>query len=1193
MVNIRARAGYARILQLVVVGLLLAQPVSAATWQWSSQAGGRERLEVRLDPGQREQATVRTGPTGVELQFNNDVSGITRQGAALGSGLITGVTPDNNSLRLSLRDPAFGYIVQRRNNTITLEVFPDQLGARWQPSDARTLPPAPPAPVPASATTPPAAGAASPAQPTRQTPPQPAQAPVAQGATPTQTPAQTPAQAPAQTPAAQTQGARGNGQTAMQSPAQPSAQAPVQSPVQAPVQAPVQGQAAAPAAGQPPRQASPQATASPSAPSGTSSPAQPGAQAPTAAQPGAPARNGQGAVSGQIDVPPTAPSSVIRQSVVQVSPQGGGTTVVVNTATPIGMPGAETHADATGPIAVASGSALPVRSDPPAAGMPSNDALGAITRKIESLPVQEETPPATAPLNGALLSTPTMPPAAPEKPQTPEPPALLATEPAPAAEPAVAPAPEPAAGQRLIADTGSGLRARVNLQGPEAWPEDAALSSAPPAPPQDVKAVTGAIQPISESEKAAAKVEGKKESAAKPEEKAPEVVYVDEAGNPVPKPVDVAAQLAEARKLLQTLQFEPARALLESLKATPMPPEKREELLYLLSDAITGLYNGKWLEGYEPIVKSTSEAMNANLRSPQVARALERLGMINLRTGNQQDAAGYFAILHSKFPTDPQVPESYYALGMDQLKNGQYAEAVQSFQRVMQEYPESPAVRRAARYMAEALYKQGHYERALTIIDFVDRRWPRIYIDDPAYLLMVADTQFRRGRLEDALQTYWIYYNLKPDGPTNDQLLLNVGTIYLMLGDLEAARTIYAELLRRYPNSQYAPLAVLRQGEEGIFEGNLPIDNLFAMFNRPDLSTLPEVAYRRLLKDYPTSPEAVTAAFRLAVWKLWNQEYSDAMIAAEDFLKQYPNSIYAPRADEIILRAFEVELAMDLAEQNYNRILQRWERFPQIRGAYTPMDDELRVALARAYINRGDEDKGFALLAPFLDRPQDPKYGDYVYQLNLARALRAQNWQGILDLGKQVENWKLPQDERNQLIYAMATAYENLGQGQEAVPLWEKLYTRDDIPLYQKAYATYFMARDAERRRSISDAYKLNRDTHDLFKRLDVESPDRADPARIAESLIALMDVTEVANRFAEALEWAEQYAPFVPESSPEYSAFQFRLARLHRKMGDLAKWQYLLNDIIKREPDSVFGRMAASELRTQEVARDLSRFKQ
>ena len=1235
-------AGLPRILSPVALCLLLnlpclalPQPALAATWQWSSQPG-RERVELRLDAGMREQATIRTSPTSLDIQLSAPAN-VTPQGTPPASGsLVTRLEPDGNTLRLTLRDPAFGYIVQRGSNSVTVEVFPDQLGTRWQPSDTRVLPPTPVAPSATPPTSPanpvpaatgqavaPASASGSPVQPAAPVPSSPSHtapatpgsqpgvpsannavrgAPSSRAVQPQSLPPTIPEAAPTQPvqtagptqPSASAQGAV-QGAAATVPPAVVQAPGQVQVQVQGPAQSLPQRQAA----GQPAGQASVPAPQTPSQGGGTTvrinvSPAQ---------TPAAPAT---AAVSGTAAAP--APSN----------------TVTVNT-TPAGMPGA--GGAASGPIAVASGTPLPVQEDPPAAHLPSAAALGALTRKIESLPVQEPSAASTqaaSPLNEALLSTPAAPPAAAAQPTpqsstqvtvssqtsgqlTPNAPAQprssgpasvagsrvavavsaaeASTTPLVQAEPASA-----APSSRLVREEGDSLRARYNTGGPEVWPESDTVSSSVPAAPAAAGKVTGTMQPSQPAAQPPAGAEEKKGAHAAEAKPEPEVLYVDEKGNPVPKPLDTNAMMAEARTLIQSLQFEPARDILMQLKAAPMPPEKREEMLYLLSDAVTGLYNGKWLEGYEPIVAATSEAMNANLRSPQVARALERLGMINLRTGNQQDAAGYFGVLRSKFPRDPQVPECYYALGADQLKNGQYAEAVQSFQLVMQEYPESQEVRPAARYMAEALYKQGHYERAMTIIDFVDRRWPRIYIDDPSYLLMVADAQFRRGRLDEALQTYWIYYNLVPSGPTNDQLLLNVGTIYMMQGDMDSARAMYAELLRRYPDSQYAPLAVLRQGEEGIFEGNLSLDDMFAMFNRPNLTTLPEVAYSRLTKEYPKSEEAVTATLRQAAWKLWNKDYAEAMDLADAFIKAHPDSMYAPRADEIILRAFAVELAMDLTEENYERILQRWERFPQIRGAYTPLNDNMRVALARAHLNRGNEKEGFALLSPFLDRPQDPN-GDYTYELNLAKAFRTDDWQGILDLGAKVENWKLPEDKRNELVYAMATARENLGQGQEAVPLWAKLYKRDDIPLYQKAYANYFMARDAERRRSIEDAYELNKTTLELFTRLGVENPERAAPERIRESLIALMDVTEVANRFAEALDWAEQYAPFVPDSSPDYVAHLFRLARLNRKMGDLAKWQYMLEDIIKREPDSVFGRMAASELRTHAVARDLSRF--
>ena len=82
-----------------------------------------------------------------------------------------------------------------------------------------------------------------------------------------------------------------------------------------------------------------------------------------------------------------------------------------------------------------------------------------------------------------------------------------------------------------------------------------------------------------------------------------------------------------------------------------------------------------------------------------------------------------------------------------------------------------------------------------------------------------------------------------------------------------------------------------------------------------------------------------------------------------------------------------------------------------MRANYPTLNDDLRVALARAHLNRGEEEEGMNLLAPFLDRAKDPDYGEYVYNLFLARALRAEDWNGILDIGEKVANWELPRSD--------------------------------------------------------------------------------------------------------------------------------------------------------------------------------------
>ncbi len=732
-------------------------------------------------------------------------------------------------------------------------------------------------------------------------------------------------------------------------------------------------------------------------------------------------------------------------------------------------------------------------------------------------------------------------------------------------------------------DSMNGLRAPINTKGPEAWPQEKGLTT--------LDKLENYLRSVQHNQPES-NVTDETINTEKKEEKKPEVVYVDENGNPIPPPLDIPATIEEAKQAIRTMQLQSAKTLLTTLTQETLSPEQNEEVLYLLSEVNEKIYKDRWLEGYEPIVSSTNAAMNANLRSPRVAEALMRLGMINLLTGNQDEAEGYFGALRRKFPQDALVPQGYLALGKDQFAKGQYADAVKTFQIIMDNYPESKAVQDAARFMAEALFKQGHYSRALILVDFVDRRWPRLYLEDPSYLTMVGDLYDITGRLDDALKYYWIHYNLTPQAKDNHKLLLNIGSAYLKKGLLKGSKDVFEELLKKYPDSESAPKALLAMGEEQIPKDNPTLEELFTIFQNPS-STIPEIYYKRIIADYPNSPEAKQAEIRLAAWKLWNRDIPSAMKLAQQFIDQNPGSPYSKRAEEIILRGFDQSFALALQEENYERILSLWEKYPYVQLVYKNMRDDLRVALARAYLNRGNEEKGMDMLEPFLGTPQNPTYGDYTYNLYLARYLRNGNWDKILELGEKVAHWNLPTSARVQLDYAMAIAAENLGLGSKALPLWKKLYQREDIPLYQKAYATYFMARDAERRRDLDAAYKLNMDTLKLFLTLEEERSDKADAERVRESIAALMDVTEVANRFAEALDWADKYAPFVSNTSPDYAGFLFRKARLHRKMGNLDKWKQLLEEIIKREPESVFGKMAASELRTQEVSRDLNRFTQ
>ncbi|MDO5484634.1 MAG: tetratricopeptide repeat protein, partial [Desulfovibrionaceae bacterium] len=488
------------------------------------------------------------------------------------------------------------------------------------------------------------------------------------------------------------------------------------------------------------------------------------------------------------------------------------------------------------------------------------------------------------------------------------------------------------------------------------------------------------------------------------------------------------------------------------------------------------------------------------------------------------------------------------------------------------------------------LHRQKEHDKARIILEFINKRWPRYYIDDPDFLLMQAGNEEALQKVGPAMDAYWLYVNLEPRRAGNDALMLKMGDMYTRLGNKKAADFVYSELTRRFPDSQAAMTARLRLAENGIYESPLNYDVMRTVFSRKSEPPLWQT-YCDLADSSRTVPEAVLARLKKAMWLYWDKQYTEAMGMAADFIDAYPDHTDVLAARDIIWQAFEKEMGNALAEENYGRILILWNGFPMVRERYGEIDPDMRYALARGWLERGNDQKAFELLGAFLQGPEDPKYGEAAFTEFFNRYLQAGAWHQILELAKMVEKWELRDEVRKQLDYAMALSAQNLNLIGPALTLWTKLAARTDIPLYQRAYATYFLARDAEKRMDIRNAYLLNKQVIELFGQLQDERSDKADPQRIKEATATLMDICEVGNRIPEALDWLKRYNAYVPDDSPEYPGLRFREARLYRKLGDSTRAQALLEEIVRHYAASPYAQAASGELRTFDVSRDLQSF--
>ncbi len=671
------------------------------------------------------------------------------------------------------------------------------------------------------------------------------------------------------------------------------------------------------------------------------------------------------------------------------------------------------------------------------------------------------------------------------------------------------------------------------------------------------------------------------------------IVYHDAEGNEVPAPPDVKALMFQADDLLKDRNYEAALPILEQLKDLRLDKDPtlnqdlKEDLLYEIVKVKAELYKDSLQENGQEVLNAALEAMNYNPSSERVPNAITTLAYTHLLMGNQEDAKGYIMFLKQQYPYELTVPNLLFRLGRDYLQEGQYALAADTFDQIVTEYPDSLLAENSAIAQAFAYYKQGLYEKALPLIEFVNLRWPSAYLDNLDFLPMSADVQISQGKLRDALETLWTQYNINPKSEETPEILNKIALLYYALNNKDAATKVQLEILNIFPDSPYAPKSLLRMAENTFTPVNPNLDLLLNLYEQPN-PRIPSINYQIILDDYPETPEAVDALTRLGAFSFYNKDYLSALNYAEEVMKKYPDRLQFNVAGDILLRAFAHNLANALEEENYNRALALWEKYPYVHDYYLPLEDDLRIALARAYLNRGDQSKGLELLEPFIETEQDPKYGLYAYNIFLAHYLSQGNWDAILAMDEKVNSWTMPLDVRDQHDYTTALSAQNLGLNSRAMPLWTNLAQNTEIPLYQRAYATYFLARDAEEKQDLRASYQYNLDALAMFEELLENRSEFADPQRIRESIAALMDVTEVAGRFAESLEWLNKYAEFVPQDSPDYGGMQLREARIYRKMNDMNTWQSILEDIVRREPDTVFGKMASSELTTEKLARDI-----
>jgi TolA-binding protein len=644
-------------------------------------------------------------------------------------------------------------------------------------------------------------------------------------------------------------------------------------------------------------------------------------------------------------------------------------------------------------------------------------------------------------------------------------------------------------------------------------------------------------------------------------------------------------QLYEAQSMMFNGALDDALPIYEDiLKQPKLPDEVREETLYAIADIKRQINAGDLSNKFDEVAQAYIQAMNANLRSNRVPRALLNLGLLNLQVGNFPEARAYFKILQDKYPDDDNIPAISYYWGEYWYRKGDYKQAADQFQYLIQTYPEHQLAKQAAYYLADSLNRQGYLDQAFQIVDYIDKRWPDYYMENMDFLRLAGGVEMRLKKWDQAKNHYFTYYNLNPEADGADVVLARIGDIYLRKNEKDAAKQIYEKAVKNYPDKEGGLISKMRLAEEGIYD-DPGMNEMVDVFNRP-YNLNPQRVYTEIVSQHPESPLAPIAQLKLAMWYAFNKKYPEALTAAQDLIEKYPDSPLVDKARTLGDSVFVRAVPGMLAEQRYGRIVRYWETYDFIGKKDSKVDDNTKLAIATSYWKIGQPDKALELLQPYLTEKQIPGVSDQALGLAVNIYLDQLAWQDINELvDMATKNWQLKPEQQRQVDYARAMALQNMGDGTRAVTLWADLAKDASVDPAFRAYAMYYMAKDAMERQDLRRVFVYAQEALSLLLQTD------GDPEKIKDAVLMSIYATERSGRYEEALKWAKEYDKYISPDNPEWASTRFKLARIYRKAGAMDEWKQLLQDIIDKKPDSLQAQLAKSALDTYELEQKASEY--
>ncbi|MGA2732999.1 MAG: tetratricopeptide repeat protein [Syntrophobacteraceae bacterium] len=213
------------------------------------------------------------------------------------------------------------------------------------------------------------------------------------------------------------------------------------------------------------------------------------------------------------------------------------------------------------------------------------------------------------------------------------------------------------------------------------------------------------------------------------------------------------------------------------------------------------------------IIEAYNEALKAGPLSSQAPLAIYRSALANSMMGNYAKADKLFRQVTSGWPDHPIASRCWVGIGDIYNKKQSYLEAMEAFRWALRCASEKDDKAAAYYELGKVYLALGANKEALEMLENCIGLDPNYYKKTPDVFRIIGEAHFALGNAETAKEHLLRYVNVQENAPDQDIIMAKIAEVFLIQGELETAKKIYAFVHKYYTDSEGDLICRVRQGE--------------------------------------------------------------------------------------------------------------------------------------------------------------------------------------------------------------------------------------------------------------------------------------------------------------------------------------------------------------------------------------------